>query len=40
MNSLIFLVRILRHLYRQNVFPAESEFASLMLTFAVFGSGF
>ncbi len=27
LNSLIFLVRILRHLYRQNVFPAESEFA-------------
>ena len=33
-------VRLLRHADRQGVLSARAEFASLMLTFAVFGAGF
>ena len=35
-----FPVRLLRHLHCTHLFPASSEFASLMMTFAVFGAGF
>ncbi len=35
-----FSVRVLCHLHRPYLFPASSEFASLMMTFAVFGAGF